>query len=479
MNEQSLSVNTGSNIELFITDLSSEGFGIGRIDGIAVFVEGALPGEKISAIVTGEKKNYLTAKLTEIIIPSPNRQEPFCPVFEKCGGCSLQHMSYSSQLDYKEKKVKDAVERISGLKNVQINKIIGAKQDKGYRNKVQFFFDYKNDEVNCGFFGRKSHVVINNYNCFLIDNAANRLKNEFAAFIKKNISEFYESNSKSAIPKSIIIRQSFKANELMLIIIISKKMDKRLEDLFLILHDDLASKIPELKFVYYSVNTDPSDYSLNNKIMHLAGSNAIIETIGDLRFKISPGSFFQVNTLGAEKLYGKIIELADLKINEAALDLFCGTGTIGLFLAFSGGKVYGIDIVESSIKDAKENAKMNKTRNAEFVRGDVSKFLEDYISDKINSSTSKSGAGKIDAVVVDPPREGLGDKLVSLISKLNAGKLIYVSCNASTLARDLKSFDVLGYNVKEINPIDMFPHTVHVESIVLLSKVENGVSQKG
>jgi len=471
MKESKTLVNIGSKIEVSITDLSSEGFGIGRIDGIVVFVDGALPGEKISAIVSEGKKNYITAKLAEIIIPSPNRQEPFCPVFEKCGGCSLQHMSYSSQLDYKEKKVKDAVERISGLKNVQINKIIGTKQNKGYRNKVQFFFDYKNNEVNCGFFGRKSHNVINNYDCFLINDTANRLKNEFVAFIKKNISEFYEIKDKTAILKSIIIRQAFKANELMLIIISSRRMNKKLTESFMILFDDLTRKIPELKSMYYSVNADPADYSLNNKIMHLTGSNSLIETIEDLRFKISPGSFFQINTFSAEKLYSKIAELADLRINETALDLFCGTGTIGLFLAERAGKVYGIDIIESSIKDAKENAKMNKIRNTEFVRGDVSKFLETYISN-IDNSINKPGIGKIDVVAIDPPREGLGDKLVSLISKLNAEKLIYVSCNASTLARDLKSFDILGYDVKEINPIDMFPHTVHVECCCLLSRTD-------
>src|SRR5665647_2129285 len=215
MNEPNLPVNLGDKIELAINDLSSDGCGVGRINNIAVFVDGALPGEVIKAGIAGVKKKYLTAKLISIIIPSEYRKIPFCPVFERCGGCTLQHMSYDYQLDYKKKKVKDAIERISGLKYVQINNVIGTKQDKGYRNKVQFFFDYNNGEVNCGFFGRKSHVVINNDICFLISDTANKLKNEFVDFIKKNRSEFYDAKNNAAILKSIIIRQAFRTNELM------------------------------------------------------------------------------------------------------------------------------------------------------------------------------------------------------------------------------------------------------------------------
>src|SRR5665647_54075 len=198
MNEPNLPVNLGDKIELAINDLSSDGCGVGRINNIAVFVDGALPGEVIKAGIAGVKKKYLTAKLISIIIPSANRQKPFCPVFEECGGCTLQHMSYGYQLDYKKKKVKDAIERISGLKDVQISNVIEAKQDRGYRNKVQFFFDYSNGEVNCGFFGRKSHIVISNDNCFLINDTANKLKNEFADFIKKNRFDFFDVKSNTA-----------------------------------------------------------------------------------------------------------------------------------------------------------------------------------------------------------------------------------------------------------------------------------------
>lgn len=375
-------------------------------------------------------------------------------------------MSYDYQLDYKKKKVKDAIERISGLKYVQINNVIDTKQDKGYRNKVQFFFDYNDGEVNCGFFGRKSHVVINNDNCLLINDAANKLKNEFVGFIKKNRSEFFDVKSNTAIIKSIIIRQAFKTNELMLVIITSRKIDKKLTGLFLTLIDNLTSKIPDLKSIYYSVNAGPENFVINDKIRHLKGSKSIIETICDLRFKISPNSFFQVNSSQAEKLYSKIIELADLKINETVFDLFCGTGIIGLFLASKGGKVFGIDIVKSAIEDANENTKINNIISAKFIQGDVFKLLEARVSYK--SSWNEVNIDKIDVLVVDPQRDGLQEKLINLISKLNARKVIYVSCNAATLARDIKAFDSLGYKAKAIHPIDMFPHTEHVECCCLL-----------
>ena len=457
----------GDKIELAVTDLSSDGCGVGRINNIAVFVAGALPGETVLACITGVKKKYLTAKLLNIILPSADRRKPFCPVFEECGGCSLQHMSYDYQLEYKKKKVKDAVERISGLKNIEIYNVTGAKHDRGYRNKVQFFLDNKDGEVSCGFFGRKSHAVINNDYCFLIDDAANRLKNEFAGFVKKNKSFFYDAGSNAAVLKSIIIRQSFKSKELMLIIVISRKIDKELLDMFLKLSDSLAGKIPYLKSVYYLVNTSPDSFIAYDKIRHLRGNRAITETLGALRFKISPGSFFQVNSRQAEKLYIKIIELADIKSNETVLDLFCGTGNIGLCLASKGAKVFGIDIAKSAIEDAAENANINNIPNARFIEGDVYKLLEARVSNK--SSWNEIKIDKIDVLIVDPPRDGLEEKLVNLISGLNAKKIIYVSCNPATLARDLKAFDSLGYKTKSVHPIDMFPHTEHVESVVLMS----------
>jgi 23S rRNA (uracil1939-C5)-methyltransferase len=468
MNEPVLPVKIGSKIEFKITDLSSEGLGVGRINNMAVFVDGALPDEVIKACIAGVKKKYLTAKLISIVLPSKIRQKPFCPVFKECGGCTLQHMSYGYQLDYKKKKVKDAIERISGLKDVQISNVIGAKQDRGYRNKVRFFFDYKNGEVKCGFFGRKSHNVINNDNCFLINDAVNKLKNEFVNFVKKNRSEFYDTENNALILKSIIIRQAFKTNELMLIIIISRKMDKKLKGLFLTLIDNLTGKIPDLKSVYYSANAGPENFLLNDKISHLKGRESITEIIEGLRFKISPGSFFQVNSLQAENLYSKIIELADLKNNENVLDLFCGTGTIGLFLASKGAKVLGIDIVKSAIEDANENAKINNIIGARFIQGDVFKLLEARVSYK--SSWNEVKIDNTNVLIVDPPRDGLGEKFINLISKLTVKKVIYTSCNAATLARDIKAFGNIGYEVKTIHPIDMFPQTEHVEMVCLLDR---------
>ncbi len=468
MSEFDSPLNVGDKIELDITDLSSEGCGVGRIEGIAVFVDGALPGELVEAEITGVKKKYFTAKLINIVTPSPNRSKPFCPVFEECGGCSLQHMSYEYQIEYKKKKVKDAVERISGLKDIEVSSVMGADTDKGYRNKVQFFFDYRNGEVSCGFFGRKSHIVINNNSCFLINDAANMLKNEIVNIVRNNISEFYDSKSSTLILKSIIIRQAIRTGELMLVIISSGQMDANLTGLFLKLTSTLTNKIPNLKSVYYSESTGQDNFLINNKIRHLKGSRFITEIIGDLRFAISPGSFFQINSSQAENLFTKIFNLADLMTDETVLDLFCGTGTIGLFLASKGAKVFGIDISRSAIEDAAKNAKINNISSARFIEGDVFKLREAGITKR--SPLSGANIDKIDIVVVDPPRDGLGEKLVNLISEFNAKKVIYASCNPATLARDLKIFDILGYKTNMVEPIDMFPHTEHVECIILMTK---------
>ena len=470
MSESDLSLEIGAKIELDINDLSSEGCGVGRIEGIAVFVDGALPGELVEAEITALKKKYLTAKMIKLVTPSAVRRKPFCPVFEECGGCSLQHLSYESQLEYKKKKVKDAVERISGLKDIEIGNVIAADADKGYRNKVQFFLDYRNGEVSCGFFGRKSHIVVNNQTCFLINDEANMLKNEFASIVRDNISEFYDSKSSTLILKSIIIRQAMKTGELMLVIISSIQIDAKLTSLFSKLAGTLTNKIPNLKSVYCSASAGLDNFKINTKIRHLKGSRSITEIIGDLRFAISPGSFFQVNSSQAENLYTKIVELADLmtNANETVLDLFCGTGTIGLFLASKGAKVFGIDISRSAIEDAAKNAKINNISSTRFIEGDVFKLKEAGISKKI--PLSGANIDKIDIVVVDPPRDGLGEKLVNLISEFNAKKVIYASCNPATLARDLKIFDILGYKTNIVEPIDMFPHTEHIECIILMTK---------
>ena len=352
----------------------------------------------------------------------------------------------------------------------QVDNILAAKQDKEYRNKVQFFFDYNNGRIVCGFFGRKSHDVINNDNCFLVNETINKLKNEIVSLVKMNKPGFFNTQRNALVLKSIIIRQSFYTKEIMLIFITSRKISKGFMDTFLMLVENLMDKIPELKSVHYSVNSNPGSFTVKDKIIHLKGAECIIEAIGRLRFKISPGSFFQVNPSQAYKLYNKIIELAGLKINETILDLFCGTGIIGLFLAGEGRKVFGIDIGKSSIEDARENAKMNKIKNAEFIKDDIFNLLKAHNNDN-ESLSGKIRNSKIDLAIIDPPRDGLGDKLVNLISKLAAKRIIYVSCNASTLSRDLKYFDILGYKTKTIIPIDMFPHTEHVECVVLMSRV--------
>lgn len=490
MEEKNKSLEVGNIFRMSITDLTSEGSGVGRINNLAVFVDGALPGETVEAKITGIKKNYLTSKSEIIILPSEHRKIPFCPVFDKCGGCVLQHMSYDYQLIYKTKKVRDAVERISGIKDIKINEIIGAEQNKGYRNKSQYFFDGNSGEISCGFFERKSHKVVNHDNCFIVSGIVNSLKNKFIQFVKENKISIYDESKHAGFLKSTMIRQAFGTNELMLVIIGAAHPGEKLKESLENLPRYLMEKVPYLKSIYLAINTASGNYAVGDKIKHLWGSKFIVEKIGGLKFHISPDSFFQINTEQTKVLYNTIMEFADLKGSEAVLDLFCGTGTIGLFMAKKTSMIFGIDIVKSAINDATDNAQLNNIKNAEFVSGDAFEILSHYsLNNSIkgkdviengynnndgndNQSKNKSHiSSNIDVLVADPPRNGLGEDLVNLISDLSIKKIIYVSCNPSTLARDIKSFHEKGYKVEQIQPIDMFPHTEHVECVVLLTNV--------
>jgi len=486
MEKENRSSEIGSIVKVLITDLNSEGAGVGRINNIAVFINGALPGETIEAKISCTKKKYLVADLETIIYPSEYRQNPYCPVFYKCGGCSLQHLSYGYQLIYKTKKVRDAIERIAGIKDIKINNIIGARQNLGYRNKVQYFFNKAESEISCGFFGRKSHKVINHDNCFMVSGIVNNLKNEFLKYVKENNIGIYNELKNYGFLKSIIIRQSFFTNELMLIIISTNNPKENLKKSLENLPDYLVKKVPHLKSIYLNINSEPGSYAIDDKIKHLQGSKFIVERIGDLKFHISPDSFFQVNTEQAEVLYDKIIELADLKGSENVMDLFCGTGTIGLFMAKKIARVIGIDIAKSAIKDAVDNTLLNNIKNAEFVSGDVFEILSQYSSknsaelkdkdknrndnnDADNNIFKSDISGNIDILIADPPRNGLGESLVNLISDISIKKIIYVSCNPSTLARDIRLFHDKDYNIDLIQPVDMFPYTEHVETVVLMT----------
>ncbi len=451
------------NFILDISDMNSSGQGVGRIEGLAIFVDGAITGEKIEAKVTEFKKNYCVGKINKIIETSPYRIKPFCEVFGNCGGCSLQHLLYDYQLKYKTRKVKDEVERISGIKNIRINEIIGMENPFNYRNKAEYFID---NLKNIGFYVRKSHEIIEHQTCHICNTESNEIKNFFKELMTKN---------NNIILKSLIVRKSLRTAEVMVIITAheNKNTDKPIENFKTVsghsntdtsflngLVSDLVSGFPSIKSIY--LNKTGKHHSFYD---FLLGKKTIIENISGYNFNLSPDSFFQVNTIGAEILFNTAIKYAELTGNEEVLDLYCGTGVSTILMAQHCKKITGVEILKNAVNDAKANASLNNVKNVEFVQGEALKTLR---------GLERKNHGRksfFDAAMIDPPRKGLEAEVIKAIASLKIKKIVYISCNPATLARDLKRFSECGYCTKEIQPVDMFPHTEHVEVVAWMQQI--------
>lgn len=400
--------------ELEITDITNDGEGVGKQDSFVWFVKDALPGDVITASVMKLKKNYGYARLVNVIRPSSDRIRPRCPKARACGGCTLQCMSYGAQLKFKQNKVRNNLERIGGFAGIEVLPTIGMDDPWRYRNKaiVPVGRD-KSGRVVSGFYAAHSHDIIECEDCLL-------QPEEFKNIIKENISDSMSH---------MLLRKGFKTGQLMA----------------------------------YAVENHDNNAVLSGKLTHLYGKETIEDYIGDLKFRISPRSFFQVNPVQVEKLYGKAVEFADLTGEETVWDLYCGAGTITLSLAKKAKRVYGVEIVEDAIKDAKENALNNGITNAEFFVGKA----EDIVAGEAWNSPEY----RPDVVVIDPPRKGCDVQCLDTIVKMDPCRVVYVSCDSATLARDLKILCERGYVLKRVQPVDMFPQTTHVECVVLMSKI--------
>ena len=436
------------NFILDISDMNSSGQGVGKIEGLTIFVDGAITGEKIEAKVTEFKKNYCIGKINKIIEPSPYRIKPFCEVFGNCGGCSLQHLSYDYQLKYKTRKVKDEVERISGISGIRINEIIGMENPLNYRNKAEYFID---SLKSIGFYARKSHEVVKHQTCHICNIESNEIKNFFKGLVIKN-SNF--------ILKSLTVRKSFRTAEVM--IIISAHENKNTNNpidtsIFKDLAGSFAAKFPSIKSIYLNkIGKYHSTYDL------LYGKKTIRENISNYGFDISPGSFFQVNTIGAEILFATALKYAGLSGSEEVLDLYCGIGASTILIAENCKIIIGVEVLKDAVGDAKANARLNGAKNVEFVRGETLKILREL------ERKNHSQKSFFDAAIIDPPRRGLEVEVIEAIANLKIKKIVYISCNPSTLARDIKRFSEFGYSTREIQPVDMFPHTEHVECVAII-----------
>jgi len=447
----------------YILDIIAEGYegeGIAKVEGYPIFINGALKGEKVKVKIVKVKKNYAYGKLEEIIESSIDRVEPKCSNFKRCGGCSIQHMNYKKQLDFKWERVKDCISKIGGLSRDLVKYPLGMEENPyRYRNKVQLPIGKVNGEVVIGFYASRSHNIIDIESCLIQDNVADKVRDITKKWIVKNNiepatrdGEFYSDG----ILRHIMIRRGFKTGHVMVVLVSTTKEVPHIKEFI----EEISSSITDVKSIVLNVNSKNTNVILGEECITLYGEDNIQDYIGEFKFNISPLSFFQVNPVQTEALYNKALEYAGLSGNEVVFDAYCGTGTITLFLSQKAKNVYGVEIVEPAIINARENAKLNDVENVEFFVGKSEVIIPQLINDGI----------KADVIVVDPPRKGCDIKLLEAIGKTNVEKIVYVSCDPSTLGRDLKILDELGYKTIEVQPVDMFPQTSHVETVCLLSQ---------
>lgn len=451
-----LPVEKNKTYEMTIDALGSNGEGIGRIDGFTIFVEGALPEEKVDVLVVKLKKRYGYGKLLKIIESSPYRVEPHCPVAKTCGGCQLQHFSYEGQLAYKAKKVKDDLERIGGLKNIGELTACGMENPWRYRNKAQFPVGVgKNGEVEIGFYAKRSHRIVDTPVCYLQDTVNDKITEVVREFMSELKISAYDEEKHKGLVRHILTRVGRNSGEIMVCLVVNGKHLPHSEVLV-----ERLRQISGVVSIVLNINKEQTNVILGKKTITLWGKSAIEDTLGGITFEISPLSFYQVNPVQTEVLYQKAVEMADLKGDETVLDLYCGIGTISLFFAKKVKNVFGVEIVPEAIEDARKNAEKNGITNASFEVGAAEEVIPRLFHEQGIAA---------DVIVVDPPRKGCDQGLLDTITSISPTKLVYVSCNPATLARDVAVLCEKGFRVKDVQVVDQFPMTVHVETCVLLS----------
>jgi 23S rRNA (uracil1939-C5)-methyltransferase len=445
--------------QLLIEDLGSEGEGIGRVDGYTLFVKDALKGDLVKVKVIKTKKAYGYARLLQIQKPSPDRVQPRCPIARQCGGCQLQHLDYEKQLAYKQGKVKNCLERIGKFENIDLimEPIIGMENPYYYRNKAQFPVGKdKNGNIVIGFYAGRTHSIIDTDHCYIQGEVNQVILKKVKAFIIDNKLDPYEEGTNKGFLRHILNKVGFATGEIMVCFIINGDKMPYQEKLV-----DSLKEIPGMTSISYNINKEKTNVILGDKVVTIWGQDYITDYIGEIKYQISPLSFYQVNPIQTQKLYETALEFADLSGDEIVWDLYCGIGTISLFLAQNAKQVYGVEIVPEAIEDAKINAQINQIENAKFFVGAAEVILP--------AQYQETGV-KADVIVVDPPRKGCEETLLDTIVKMEPKKVVYVSCDPATLARDLRYLCDRGYEVKRVRPCDMFGHSVHVETCCLLYK---------
>lgn len=444
-------------VTLEIVDCGTDGEGIGKADGFTVFVKDAVIGDTVTAKIMKAKKNYGYGRLMEILKPSPYRVDPICPSARQCGGCQLQAVSYEEQKAFKEKKLRGHLERIGGFKELPMEPLIGMDEPYHYRNKAQFPVGRnKEGRIVTGFYAGRTHAIIENRDCALgIPQNKEVLDRVIAHMEKYNIAPYDEMTGKGLV-RHIFVRYGFFTGELMVCLIINGQDLPHQKEMV-----EKLGEIPGMTSISLNINKKRNNVILGDKVKTIWGKEYITDKIGDISYEISPLSFFQVNPHQTWKLYSKALEYADLHGEETVWDLYCGIGTISLFLAQKAKFVCGVEIVSAAIEDARRNARLNEIDNVEFFVGKAEEVLpREY---------EKNGV-YADVIVVDPPRKGCDEMLLKTILKMQPKRVVYVSCDSATLARDLRFLCDNGYELKKVCGVDQFPQTVHVETVVLLSQ---------
>lgn len=444
--------------ETYVVDIIDNGYdgeGIAKINEFTVFVPNAIKGEKVKILIVKVLTSYAFGKITEIIEESKYRTESDCETYKRCGGCSLRHIEYNQTLKMKQNAVQSLVNKI--LKNkILVQETLGMENPQNYRNKAQYPVGINKDEKPVmGVFANRTHEIIPIKECFIQDKQAEKVAKFIFDFITKNNISIYDEKTRKGLVRHIVTKIGKKTNEIMCVIVINGiQMPKENE-----LVEAVTSNFKNVKTIVKNINMKNTNVILGKENINLYGDGYITDILGEYTFKISPLSFYQVNPIQAEKLYNIGVEGANITKDDVVFDLYCGIGTISLFMAKNAKKVYGIEIVEEAIEAAKENAKMNGVENTEFIAGDVEEILDELINERAITP---------DIVMVDPPRKGLDNKSIDNILRIKPKRLVYISCNPATLVRDLAKLED-DFEIDFIKPVDMFPFTSHVETVSVLT----------
>ncbi|NIK11657.1 23S rRNA (uracil(1939)-C(5))-methyltransferase RlmD [Alkalibacillus almallahensis] len=441
-------------IDLAFSDLTHEGEGVGKLDGYPIFVPYALPGESAKVKVIKVKKNLAFGKLIERYDTSEHRIEPPCDVFYKCGGCQIQHMTYDRQLTMKQDQVQDVMKKIAQMPDVPVHPTIGMNEPWNYRNKVQIPVGERDGKVITGFYQKRTHNIIDMDTCPVQSDANDEVVRGIRDIIDELNIQPYDEETHEGVIRHIVLRTGYHTNEMM-VVIVTKTKDLPKQKEFV---EKIKALHSGIKGIIQNINADKTNVIMGDKSHTLWGNDVIVDRIHDLEFAISAQSFYQVNPEQTEKLYDQALKYAQLSGKETVIDAYCGIGTISLFLAQHAKKVYGVEVVPQAVDDAKDNAKRNHIDNADFFVGEAEKVMPWWKAQGLNP----------DVIVVDPPRKGCDEKLLQAMVDMEPDRIVYVSCNPSTLARDLAILADSGYETQEIQPVDMFPQASHVESVTRL-----------